>query len=280
MGTGLTEELVALAERVAGALEVPPVRALHLPPRFTWGAKEGEFCAIELADGSIGLAYLLLGDTPERLLAAAPGSALAGLPAVEAARRYLGDDPVERMIGLAAVNAISQSLLLRRPSVLDWTTDSLGMLDPKPGDRVGMVGWFGGLAKRIVEAGASLVVLELNPELAGKKDGYEVTLDRGALADCDKVLSTTTLALNDTLDDVLRACRSARSIALVGPGGGFLPDPLFERGVTLLGGSAVVDRDAFVEATARGQPWGASVRKYCILRDRYPGADALLSASA
>jgi uncharacterized protein (DUF4213/DUF364 family) len=184
------------------------------------------------------------------------------------------------MIGLAAVNAISQSLLLRRPSVLDWTTDSLGMLDPKPGDRVGMVGWFGGLAKRIVEAGASLVVLELNPELAGKKDGYEVTLDRGALADCDKLLSTTTLALNDTLDDVLRACRSARSIALVGPGGGFLPDPLFARGVTLLGGSAVVDRDAFVEATARGQPWGASVRKYCILRDRYPGADALLSASA
>lgn len=275
----LSEELVAIAERVDARLALPPVRALHFPPRLVWGAKEGEFCALELADGSIGLSYLLLGDTPERLRAALPGPGLEGLPAVTLARRFLGNDPVERMLGLAAINAICQHLLLRRPGNLDWTADSLGMLDPRPGDRIGMVGWFGGLARRIVDAGAQLVVVELNPALAGPKEGYEVTLDRGALAACDKVLSTTTLALNDTLDEILAVCTSARSIALVGPGGGFLPDPLFARGVTLLGGSAVVDRDAFVAATAQGAPWGDSVRKYCLLRDRYPGVDALLAGA-
>lgn len=271
------DELLALVERVCAARPPAPVRGLHLPPRLARDAKESEFCALELDDGSLGLTYLLLGDTGQRLRAAAPGADLAGAPALEVARRFRSGDPVDRVLGLAAINAICQGLLLAHPEVLDWTSDPLGMLDPRPGDRIGMVGLFGGLAARIVAAGAQLVVVELDPALAGPREGYEVTLDRGTLAGCDKVLSTTTLALNDTLDEVLDACRGARSIALVGPGGGFLPDPLFARGVTVLGGSAVVDRDAFVTATMRGEPWGGAVRKYCLRRDRYPGVAALLS---
>jgi uncharacterized protein (DUF4213/DUF364 family) len=272
-------ELIALAERVCAVRPPARVRSLHLPERLARDAKESEFCALELDDGSIGLSYLLLGDTPQRMMAAAPGAGIAGRSALEVARRLRGQDPVDRVLGLAAINAICQGLLLAHAEVLDWTSDPLGLLDPRPGDRIGMVGLFGGLAARIVAAGAQLVVIELDPALAGPRDGYEVTLDRGALAGCDKVLSTTTLALNDTLDEVLDACRGARSIALVGPGGGFLPDPLFARGVTLLGGSAVVDRDAFVAAAARGEPWGGSVRKYCIRRESYPGVEALLAAA-
>jgi len=273
------DELIGLAERICAVRQPARVRGLHLPERLARDAKESEFCALELDDGSIGLSYLLLGDTPQRMRAAAPGAAIAGRSALEVARGLRGGDPVGRVLGLAAINAICQGVLLAHPEVLDWTSDPLGLLDPRPGDRIGMVGLFGGLAARIVAAGAHLVVVELDPALAGPRDGYEVTLDRGALGACDKVLSTTTLALNGTLDEVLDACRGAGSIALVGPGGGFLPDPLFARGVTLLGGSAVVDRDAFVAATARGEPWGGSVRKYCIRRETYPGAEALLSAA-
>ncbi|GAA4400746.1 Rossmann-like domain-containing protein [Quisquiliibacterium transsilvanicum] len=272
-------ELIALAERICAVRPPARVHSLHLPERLARDAKESEFCALELDDGSIGLSYLLLGDTPQRMRAAAPGAGVTGRSALEVARRLRGQDPVDRVLGLAAVNAICQGLLLARPEVLDWTSDPLGLLDPRPGDRIGMVGLFGGLASRIVAAGAQLVVIELDPALAGPRDGYEVTLDRGALGACNKVLSTTTLALNDTLDEVLEACRGADSIALVGPGGGFLPDPLFARGVTLLGGSAVVDRDAFVGAAARGEPWGGSVRKYCIRRESYPGVEALLAAA-
>lgn len=279
MAAGFADELLAFVERICAVRPPARVRALHLPERFARDAKESEFCALELDDGSIGLSYLLLGDTAQRMRAAAPGAGLAGRSVLEIARRLGAEDPVDRCLGLAAINAICQALLLSPPGVLDWTADPLGMLDPRPGDRIGMVGLFGRLAERIVAAGAQLVVVELDPGLAGPRDGYEVTLDRGALAGCDKVLSTTTLVLNDTLDQVLDACRGARSIALVGPGGGFLPDPLFARGVTLLGGSAVVDRDAFVAATVRGEPWGASVGKYCIRREDYPGVGALLSAA-
>lgn len=277
MAQGVTEELVRLVERVAHAHPPPAVRALHLPPSFAQGSKEGEFCALELDDGSIGLSYVLLGDTLAHLLARRPGAALAGVAALELARGYARADPLERTLGFAAINAITQWLYRRAGYVPPGAADSLGGLDPRPGDRVGMVGWFGGLAKRIVAAGARLVVVELDPALAGEKDGYVVTLDAGELAHCDKLLSTTTLLLNDTLDDVLARARRARTIALIGPGGGCLPDPLFARGVTLLGGTAVTDRDGFVAALSEGRAWGPYARKTAIARDGWPGADALLA---
>src|SRR5690606_26262821 len=99
--------------------------------------------------------------------------------------------------------------------------------------------------------------------------------DPADLAGCTKVLCTTTVLLNDTLDPVLAAVRGARWLAFVGPGGGCVPDDLFSRGVTLLGGTAIVDREGFADAVARGEAWGRFARKYVIARDAYPGFDAL-----
>jgi hypothetical protein len=272
---GLAEELLDLVARIAAIAPLPEVAALHLPAPAASGSRDGEFCGLELADGSIGLSYLLLGDTLQRVLAAQPGAGLAGMPALTLAGWYADADPVRRTLGFAAVNAISQHFLRRAGYAFDWATDSIGLLDPQPGDRIGMVGLFRGLVDRIVGRGARLTVVELKPEAVGDFDGYRVTLDARELAGCNKILSTTTILLNDTVEQVLAACNGAPYLALVGPGGGCLPDPLFERGVTLLGGTAIADRDGFADAIARGEPWSAFARKYCIDRDRYPGFEAL-----
>lgn len=281
--SGFAAQMLALAQRAFAGLAPPPVRALHLPPAFTRGSKDGEFCALELADGSIGLTYALLGDTQRALQGAQTGHdaratllKVEGMPALELAGRYLGDDALARALGLAAINALSQHLFRRAGYVPAAATDSIGLLDPRPGERIGMVGLFPPLTRRILAAGASLVVVELDPSLAGERDGYLVTLDHRELARCDKVLSTTTLMLNDTLDEVIAACAHARALVLIGPGGGCLPDALFARGVTALGGTAIVDRDGFVAALGRGEAWGANARKYVIARDAYPGVDALV----
>lgn len=271
-------EMLARVEAIAALGPVPKVAAVHLPLAAEEGSRESEFCGVELDDGSIGLSFLLLGDTFARLRGESPARALRGASALELARGYLDDEPVRRTLGFAAVNAISQRFFREAGYVLDTAADSIGSLDPQPGERIGMVGLFGPLVPRIVEAGASLVVLELQSRLVGERDGWRVTLDPSELAGCTKVLSTTTVLLNDTLDAVLDAARGARWIAFVGPGGGCVPDDLFSRGVTLLGGTSVVDRDGFADAVARGEPWGRFARKYVIARDRYPGFDALAGA--
>src|SRR5690606_36756130 len=277
-GRTFAHELLGRIEAIAALGPAPAVAAVHLPLAAEEGSRESEFCGVELDDGSIGLSFVLLGDTFARLRRENPAESVRGMPALELARAYLDADPVRRTLGFAAINAISQRFFREAGYALDTATDSIGSLDPQPGERIGMVGLFGPLVPRIVDAGASLVVLELQSRLAGERDGWRVTLDPAELADCSKVLSTTTVLLNDTLDRVLDAARGARWLALVGPGGGCIPDDLFARGVTLLGGTTVVDREGLADAVARGDAWGRFARKYVIARDRYPGFDALAAA--
>ena len=272
-----TAALLADLERASARLGAPRVRALHQPPAFTPGLKDGEFCALELDDGSIGLSYVLLGETLQALVRESPARTIAGASSLALARGYASAEPLRRALGLAAINALSQRVFRLAGYRPPQAIDAVGGLAPEAGDCIGMVGWFPPLTAQIVASGATLVVLELDPAKVGQKEGYRVTLEQRELAHCNKVLATTTLVLNDTLDAVLAACTAARRVVLVGPGGGCLPDALFARGVHALGGTAIVDRDAFLQALSRGQKWGAHAQKYCIEARDYPGLDALLA---
>jgi uncharacterized protein (DUF4213/DUF364 family) len=275
--------LSAAAEIVAGLHRAgagsPPlrVRALHLPPPEATG-KDGEFCAVELEDGAVGLSFVLLGDTLARLRSGAASGVgpVVGASALDLAGWFASREGVERTLGYAAVNALTASLYARAGYRPPSAPDSLGLLDPHPGDQVGMVGLFRSVATKVVAAGARLTVLELQAELAGEREGYRVTLDPGELAGCNKVLSTSTILLNATLEPILAACRGAATLALVGPGASCLPDPLFARGVTLLGGVEVVDRAGLLAAIATGARWSGSTRRVAVTAAAYPGLEALL----
>jgi len=273
----LATELIAQLERFAARSPLPRVRALHLPRADLALSKNGEFCALELTDGSLGLSYVLLDDTLARLAEGRDGLGLAGADALAVARRYVVGSGPERTLGFAAVNALTRCLFDRAGYLPPPSADSIGHLAPEAGDHVGMIGLFTPLVGQCTAAGAQLTVVELKPELAGERDGYRVTLDVGELAACNKILSTSTVLLNDTLDRMLAACTGARSFAMIGPGAACLPDPLFARGVTLLGGSWVVDRAGFVDALARGASWSAHARKFAIHAADYPGCTALLA---
>lgn len=275
---GFALELLAQLERFAQCVALPRVRALHLPggPAAPQ-APRGEFCALELDDGSIGLSYVLLGDTLARLRAPQAAPELAGADALGLARRLTGHDLAQRALGLAAANALSCCLYRRAGWRARDSADSLGGLRPQPGEAIGMIGLFTPLIPRVLASGARLTVVELEARLAAEHDGWRVTLDAEALRQCDKVLATGTLVLNDTLDAMLARCTRARHIALVGPSLGCLPDALFARGVTLLGGAWVDDTPAYVDALRRGELHPEAARKVAITPRDYPGFDALLA---
>jgi uncharacterized protein (DUF4213/DUF364 family) len=272
------EEYIAQLERFAARSALPRVRALHLPPRLIPGAdNKGEFCALELEDGSLGLCFVLIGDTLEQLHAGREGFALAGADALAVARRFAHGKGIERTLGFAAANALTRCFFERVAYVPDASADSIGQIDPRAGERIGMIGLFTPIVKRIVQAGAELVVVELKAGLAGEQDGYRLTLDPGELASCSKVISTSTLLLNDTLDAMLAHCREARWFAMIGPSAGCLPDALYARGVTLVGGSWVHDRQGFLQALCRGDSHSQHTRKFSITAASYPGFEPLLA---
>ena len=269
-------ETLALLERMPRA-GLPRVRTLHLPPDPVPGEPRGEFCALELQDGSLGLSYVLLDDTLAHLRVHDASLGLAGADALAVAHRLAGAAGPQRAIGLAAVNALTRWLFDRAGWRPDASLDSIGSLQPQAGDRIGMIGLFTPLLPRVLASGASLLVVELKSHLAGQQQGYRVTLDASELRHCSKVLATGTLVLNDTLDAMLAHCRQACWLALIGPSMGCLPDALFARGVTLIGGNWVLNGPAYVDALRCGEQRRGLSEKVAITAAAYPGFEALLA---
>jgi uncharacterized protein (DUF4213/DUF364 family) len=272
-------EILEQIERLAQASPLPAVKALHLPPPSSDGTREGEFCAVELDDGSLGLSFVLLGATL-REMRGLDRAKWPGMPATALAREFARPTVFERTLGLAAVNAITRWLFDRARFRPPAASGSIGDLGLQATDHLGMIGLFPPLVPRVLATGARLTVLELRAELAGPRERFQVTLDPAALAGCNKILSTSTVLLNDTLDGMLARCRHAERFALIGPGASCLPDALFARGVTSMGGVWIDDAEAFTRALAQGEPSMPFATKFALRREDYPGFQTLLERAS
>ena len=275
----IADDITALLAQAHDGALPQRVRALHLPPADPPDGKAGEFAALELESGAIGLCFLLLDDTLTSIAALA--EAVQGVDAREmvgwwADAQAAAASPARAALGYAAVNARTRGVFDRAGFVPGRANNTIGGLDPQPGEAIGMVGLFPPLVRQVVERGARLTVLELRADLAGERDGYRVTLQREALAPCTQVLSTSTVLLNHSFDGVRAACPSARRFVLVGPGAGCPPDPLFAAGVSAIAGSWIADPAALVRAITTGAPWGSSVIKSLLTPEGYPGWATLL----
>lgn len=269
-------DYLAQLEAFAAEGRLPRIRALHLPPARPIQDNKGEFCALELEDGSLGLSYVLLDDTLARLRHEIDSLGLSGADPVAVARSYASDSGLRKTVGLAAANALTRCLFDRAGFRPDDSSDSIGQMNPQPDDHIGMIGLFKPLIGRVLATGARLTVVELKAELVGNSDGYCVTLDPGQLSDCTKVISTSTLLLNDTLDRMVACCHKAQWFAMVGPSAGCLPDTLFSRGVTLLGGTWVNNREGFIAALKGGESRSDHASKFALTATSYPGWRALI----
>jgi uncharacterized protein (DUF4213/DUF364 family) len=282
----LAPALLAQLETIAARFPPPGVVRLHIPaeaPGDASGPKDAKFCAIELADGAFGLSYILLGDTLDALVHQHPGVGnlpLAGADPLQLARRFAGGSLVERAVALAAINALTDSVWRQIGYVPPSARNSLGDVQLGNTDHLGMIGFFPPLVRQVQALAARLSVLELDEAMVRRQQerfpGVHITLDRAALATCNKVVGTSTMLLNDTLDAMLAAAPQAEEFAVIGPSAGLWPDALFARGVTLLGGTRVADGAAFVDAMAHCESWSAASRKFAISRNQWPGWDTLM----
>jgi uncharacterized protein (DUF4213/DUF364 family) len=252
------------------------VARIVLPPLTDAPGKEGEFCAVQLDDGSVGLAFTLLDGTLAALHARGEQS---GRAALDLAHGFVEGDGAARALGLAAINALTRRLYDHAGFVPDDSVDSFGSLGLKAGDRLGMVGHFTPLIEQARTLDIPLTVLELKPELVRETPGLVVTLDPARLAGCNKIVSTSTLLLNDTFEAVAKLWKGKEAVAIVGPSAGCPPDPLFAAGVTAVGTAWIADAEAFLARVAAGEKWGGTSRKVTLTSQRYPGFDALLAGA-
>jgi uncharacterized protein (DUF4213/DUF364 family) len=271
----IASELVSIAMDIASRIAMPVIRHVYIPEPGLDPDHRARFGLIALADDSTGFFYMPRDDTRERLKAVIDPRHLVGRDALELVPWFASDDEVKKPLGLGAINALSQHVFRLTKYRLDTAANSLGALAFTPTDHVGMVGFFPPLVERLRSRGIPLTVIEKKPELVQTEAYYTVTLDPSALGACNNVLCTASTLLNDTLDEILEHCRSADHVAVIGPTAGCLPDPLFARGVDIVGSSAVKDLPALLHQVRHHQSWGEAVEKYSIRKTDYPGIAAL-----
>ena len=265
----------------AKRFKLPGITKIYFPPFHEGGQpQDSQFMAIMLDGGATGISFVLLPDEKKDEYTALQPQAFVAQNPRKFALEFGTDNPIKEMIGLAAINAICQHVMRVTNFVIDSATDSLGLLSLSAGDRLGMVGLFSGLIKTIEKVGADLVVIEKNEKLIQKFPNLPITLDPKTLSSCNKILCTSTTLLNNSLDEILAHCSPDAFVSIIGPTAGFFPDPLFARGIDVVGGRLVENDTLFWQLIAEGKRWGETTRKTCFQKETYTGFDISPSHSS
>lgn len=275
--TTIAAEYGSMVRYIATNLSLPVVKSMYIPPLDAAKSKNGEFGVITLEDGTVGLVYLLLSNTIERMQPLALSSGIVGKNPAEIAQGIESHDEIEKALAVGAFNAISQFVFRQSSYPFDFTTNAIDEIELSCSDKVGMVGFFPPLVQRLRERSIPLMVLELKEALQVVENNFEVTLDPKRLSECNKIICTATTILNGSIDGILKIGNPHTQIAVIGPTAGFLPDPLFDRGVELVGGSVIPDSERFISHCRKDEKWGKTALKYCLRKGDYPGYKALIS---
>jgi len=268
----LKDEFRKMVTDLTAKYSIPPITDIFFTPFCKGGQpKEAEFMALSLAGGATGISYVLLPDEKEEEYTALQPRDFVGQNPRGYALEFGSDDPVKEMLSLAAINAICQHVMRQTNFQCDSATDSLGLLSVCAGDKLGMVGLFFPLIKSIKKADADLVIIEKNEHLIQKYPELPITLDVAKLSTCNKVLCTSTTILNNSLDEILGHCAPDALVSIIGPTAGYFPDPLFNRGVDVVGGRVVKDGDLFLQLLTEQKRWGEATQKICFQKKTYKG---------
>jgi len=268
----LKDEFKKMITELATKFTLPPIANIYLPPFHKGGQpKDVQFMAISLEGGAVGVSYVLLPDKEMEEYTALQSSDFIEKNPRKFALEFGHDNPLKDMIGLAAINAVCQHVMRDTNFAVDSATDSLGLLSVSEGDRVGMVGLFYGLIKTIKKAKAELVVIEKNEQLIQKFPALPITMDAAKLSTCNKILCTSTTIMNNSLDEILAQCSPDAFVSIVGPTAGYFPDPLFARGVDVVGGRIVKNSELFLQRIAERKRWGDATHRTCFQKETYTG---------
>lgn len=242
--TFITKELIEIIR------ESRLINRLNITPK---DVRIGVFyTGIVLNTGHAGMSYTPVQEIPEavccpRSHAKMPQAGdLLKFPIDVLMEYALDDNVLKAAVGTAAINALSAILLEDdhcpyKPSAYG---NALDLIQISGDDTVVMVGAFPPFIKRIQEVTGKLFVIEKNLRVVGKGDMVEIEPEdrlQDLIPRGDILIVTGVTLVNHTLEPILELAKKARDIVVVGPTASVYPEPLFKRGVTVLGGVKITN---------------------------------------
>lgn len=272
----VSSDYVNIIRGISDKLTIPRIKDIIVPKKVS-NQQNSNFAAIALEDNTIGIIFINLSHDVKNNFYNLNTNYYKGMQTSVLAQMFESKDLFSKSLGLGAINAISQFLFKQSEFCYEYVSDSLGLLEIEKDDIIGMVGFFPPLVNHIERIGNKLIVIERKEELLKIGLNWKVTLDPSELELCNKILITSTTVLNETIDEILQFCKDAEKISMIGPTAGFLPDPLFKRGIDILGGTRVIDSRILLHSIENNIKWAGSAKKYIIRKLNYEGFEYLLS---
>ena len=203
------------------------------------------YVGLKLDNGAAGIAALLSDTMPGGCTVLKEAGTYAGSNA-EGLLTYLveGKNAVHRAMGLALANA-----LIMPPEDKTEDREATTYFNLKPDEKVTMVGLFAPLVARIRATGATLTIIEKNPD---RLDILSPDDKRRALKECDVAIVTATTLLNDTFEETVNMLGAPRLLALMGPSTPLVPGVFQNTPVTHLGGAVIADSGRALQIISEG----------------------------
>ncbi len=203
------------------------------------------YTAVTTEDGGIGLAYTYFDNKNAcKLIKDDPGC--EGKPAIRLLERIKSDNPLNRSMALALINALNHEYALSLPEdpKNQFLFDTLGV---RAGTHAAMVGYFGPLMKVFQSRGAELEVIDITRKMGEKAAFYR------RLRDWAEVLFlTSTSLLNSTAEEILAQTGPNVKTVMLGPSTPMVPPAFDHLPVHLLAGTVPLDREKTLRAVRHG----------------------------
>lgn len=203
------------------------------------------YTAVSLDNGQVGVAFTFHKDLVGGCRTLGGMSPLAGREASELLTLFDSSGKVEMAIALATSNALFNTT---RGGLIEG--DVLQHLRVRPGDRVGMVGYFRPMVPVLRKKVSSLKIFEQidwpEGDILPESEAYK------HLPNCQVAVVTSTSIVNHTVDRILDAAGSCREVVLLGASTPLLSDAFQETPVTLLSGVVITQPEEIKRVVSEG----------------------------
>jgi uncharacterized protein (DUF4213/DUF364 family) len=227
------------------------------------------YTGITLESGHAGLCHTLSHEMPPYCCQVNKRAGkIRGSKVIDIVKMARSWDVNESVLGFATLNALSQKFFDEVKSPFDIRSSNfINELRVKSSDTVVMVGSLHPFIKPLRKKAKELYIIERSP-LLRDEGTFPDTAAEDLLPQADVVVATGSSLANGTIDRILELSNKASEFALVGPSATVIPNPLFDRGVTAIGGVKILDGDKMIQIIAEGggTPQLKSITEFITIR--------------
>ncbi len=222
------------------------------------------FTGVKLSSGAGGMCYTPIKDIPRAVCC--PSSAgrifepdkIRGTKARDILSALTSREPVKTAVAIATLNALSATCWdrgLKGEYLIKMDMDAQDAVQMPEGTSVAVVGAFVPTLRALIKRGGNWWVIEQDSKtLKGEELDHFVPAEQSQqiINLADVLIITGVTLVNHTLEEILKAAGHDTEIAVMGPTASLLPEPLFKRGVRVVGGVRIKKPDKLLDVLAAG----------------------------